>query len=149
VLQLPGPEKPHSGYIDAHVHVWTSDTTKYPLASEYRREQMQPPNFPPEELLSQAQPCGVSRIVLIQMSYYGYDNSYMLDTMRRFPGVFSGVAVIAETARPRDVMRQLAKQEFADIRISPKAGPSIDGLTLQAWQRCGDAARKTIFRCAV
>ena len=133
------PEKPHSGYIDAHVHVWTSDTTKYPLASGYRREQMQPPNFTPEELLSQAQPCGVSRIVLIQMSYYGYDNSYMLDTMRRFPGVFSGVAVIAETARPRDVMRQLAKQGVRGFRISPKGRP------LDRW--LGTPGMATMWRC--
>jgi predicted TIM-barrel fold metal-dependent hydrolase len=119
------PEKPHPGYIDAHVHVWTSDIKKYPLAPGYRREQMQPPNFPPEELLSHAQPCGVSRIVLIQMSYYGYDNSYMLDTMRRFPGVFSGVAVIDETAQPRDVMRRLARQGVRGFRISPK-GSSLD-----------------------
>ena len=134
------PEKPHSGYIDAHVHVWTSDTTKYPLASGYRREQMQPPNFPPEELLSQAQPCGVSRIVLIQMSYYGYDNSYMLDTMRRFRGVFSGVAVIDETARPRDVMRQLAKQGVRGFRISPKGRPLdrwLDTPGMATMWRCG------------
>jgi predicted TIM-barrel fold metal-dependent hydrolase len=134
------PQKPHPGYIDAHVHVWTSDTTKYPLASGYRREQMQPPNFPPEELLSQAQPCGVSRIVLIQMSYYGYDNSYMLDTMRRFPGVFSGVAVIDETARPRDVMRQLAKQGVRGFRISPNGRPLdrwLDTPGMATMWRCG------------
>src|SRR5262245_30883370 len=94
-------EKLRTGYIDAHVHVWTSDTKKYPLASGFLREQMQPPNFPPEELLSHARPCGVDRIVLIQMSYYGDDNSYMLETMRRFPGVFSVVAVIDETVRPQ------------------------------------------------
>jgi len=134
------PEKDQPGYIDAHVHVWTSDTKKYPLASGYRREQMQPPDFPPEELLSHARPCGVSRIVLIQMSYYGYDNAYMLDTMRRFPGLFGGVAVIDETARPRDFMRQLAKQGVRGFRISPKGKPvdhwlGTPGMT-EMW-RCG------------
>jgi predicted TIM-barrel fold metal-dependent hydrolase len=134
------PEKPHPGYIDAHVHVWTSDTKKYPLAPGYRREQMQPPNFPPEELLSHAQPCGVSRIVLIQMSYYGYDNSYMLDTMRRFPGVFSGVAVIDETAQPRDVMRRLARQGVRGFRIFPKGSPVdrwLDTPGMATMWRCG------------
>ena len=133
------PEKHHPGYIDAHVHVWTSDTKKYPLAPGYRREQMQPPNFPPEELLSHARPCGVSRIVLIQMSYYGYDNAYMLDTMRRFPGVFSGVAVIDETARPRDVMRRLAKQGVRGFRISPKGSP------LDRW--LGTPGMAAMWRC--
>ena len=134
------PKKPHPGYIDAHVHVWTSDTKKYPLAPGYRREQMQPPNFPAEELLSHAQPCGVSRIVLIQMSYYGYDNAYMLDTIRRFPGVFSGVAVIDETARPRDVMRRLAKHGVRGFRISPKGSPLdrwLDTPGMATMWRCG------------
>ena len=134
------PQKPHPGYIDAHVHVWTSDTKKYPLAPGYRREQMQPPDFPPEELLSHARPCGVERIVLIQMSYYGYDNAYMLDTMRRFPGVFSGVAVIDETVRPRDAMRRLSRQGVRGFRISPKSSPLdrwLDTPDMAAMWRCG------------
>jgi predicted TIM-barrel fold metal-dependent hydrolase len=133
------PDRDHPGYIDAHVHVWTSDTKKYPLAPGFRREQMQPPNFPPEELLSHAQPCGVSRIVLIQMSYYGYDNAYMLDSMRRFPGVFSGVAVIDETTRPRDVMRRLAKQGVRGFRISTKGSP------LDRW--LGTPGMAAMWRC--
>ena len=134
------PEKPHPGYIDAHVHVWTSDIKKYPLARGYRREQMQPPNFPPEELLSHARPCGVERIVLIQMSYYGHDNSYMLDTMRRFPGVFSGVAVIDDAARPQVVMRRLARQGVRGFRIAPKGSPRDQWLEtpgMAAMWRCG------------
>src|SRR5438309_10227545 len=83
----PAAALPGKGYIDAHVHVWTPDLDKYPHSAGFTREQMQPPSFTPEELLSLARPCGVERIVLIQMSYYRFDNSYMLDSMRRFPGV--------------------------------------------------------------
>ena len=32
------------------------------------------------------------------MSFYKFDNSYMLDMMKKHPGIFSGVAVIDETA---------------------------------------------------
>ncbi|HEV7223991.1 MAG TPA: amidohydrolase family protein, partial [Pirellulales bacterium] len=85
---------PKTGAIDAHVHVWTPDTKGYPLAAGFRRDQMLPPSFTPEELFDHARPCGVARIVLIQMSFYGFDNAYMLDSIERFPGVFSGVAVI-------------------------------------------------------
>ena len=75
------------GTIDAHVHVWTPDTQKYPLAPGYKKENMQPPSFTPEELFAHCKPEGVERIVLIQMSFYGFDNSYMLDAMRTHPGV--------------------------------------------------------------
>ena len=86
------------GYIDAHVHVWTDDLEAYPLAEGFTAEQMNPPTFPPEELLSHARPCGVDRIVLIQMSYYRFDNGYMLDTIDRMPETFRGVAVVDHTS---------------------------------------------------
>jgi predicted TIM-barrel fold metal-dependent hydrolase len=129
------------GYIDAHVHVWTPDLEKYPLASGYARQQMQPPSFTPEELLAHARPCGVERIVLIQMSFYGFDNSYMLDTIRRFPGVFSGVAVIDESGKdPAAEMRALKPQGVRGFRIRPgDRSPEtwLDGPGMAAMWRCG------------
>ena len=66
--------------------------------------------------------CGVARIVLIQMSFYGYDNSYMLDTMARFPGVFSGVAVIDPAAADvRDQMLQLKSRGVRGLRLNPRS----------------------------
>ena len=36
--------------IDAHVHIWTPDTEKYPLHSNYKKEDMDPASFTAEEL---------------------------------------------------------------------------------------------------
>jgi predicted TIM-barrel fold metal-dependent hydrolase len=60
-------------YIDAHVHVWTPDIAHYPLAEGYKRENMQPRSFTPEELFKHSRPAGVNRINLIQMSFYAFD----------------------------------------------------------------------------
>src|SRR6056297_1144163 len=65
--------------IDAHVHVWTPDVKTYSLSEDYTKKDMQPPSFTPEQLFAHCRPEGVERIVLIQMSFYGTDNSYMLD----------------------------------------------------------------------
>ena len=66
------------------------------------------------------------RVVLIQMSFYQYDNRYMLDSLRRFPGVFSGVGIVDEQApRPQDRMRELAAQGVRGFRITP-GSQSID-----------------------
>jgi predicted TIM-barrel fold metal-dependent hydrolase len=81
---------------------------------------MKPPSFTPEELFAHTKPNGVGRIVLIQMSYYRYDNRYMLDTMDRFPGVFSGVAIVDENAPdPGKAMRELAAKGVRGFRIHP------------------------------
>jgi len=132
---------PADGPIDAHVHVWTPDTKSYPLAAGFRRDEMKPPSFTPEQLFDHARPCGVARVVLIQMSFYGFDNSYMLDTIRRFPGVFAGVAVIDDTAADPTVdMRTLAEQGVRGFRIYPRnidVNHWLDGPGTQAMWRCG------------
>src|SRR4051794_14560857 len=58
------------GSIDAHVHVWTPDTAKYPLAEGFSSKDMKPSSFTPEELFAHCKPRGVDRVVLIQMSFY-------------------------------------------------------------------------------
>ena len=128
------------GAIDAHVHVWTPDLEKYPLAAGFSSENMQPASFTPEELLAYARPCGVSRIVLIQMSFYGFDNRYLLDTMERFPGVFSGVAVIDENNGPAETMRRLKARGVRGFRIVPgkrSADTWLDGPGMAAMWECG------------
>ncbi|MGD9721120.1 MAG: amidohydrolase [Pirellulales bacterium] len=106
--------------IDAHSHVWTPDVQRYPLAASFKVADMLPPSFTPEQLLAQANPCGVARVVLIQMSYYRFDNRYMLDCMHATPGTFSGVAVIDHQAQGvRDTMRELKRQGVRGFRIHP------------------------------
>lgn len=117
------PLREAAGYIDAHVHVWTPDIAAYPL-HEHTVKAMRPPSFTPEELFEQCRPAGVERVVLIQMSFYRYDNSYMLDTLERYPGVFSAVGIIDpfELQVPERV-RELARRGVRGFRISPDHQP--------------------------
>lgn len=118
------------GYVDAHVHVWTADFDRYPLAEGYTPAQMQPPTFTPEELLAHCRPLGVDRIVLVQMSFYGTDNRYMLDTMSRYPGVFGGIAVIDPAGPAVEAeMDRLGELGVRGFRIQPAARPAAEWLT--------------------
>lgn len=113
-------ESDEPNYIDAHVHVWTDDTKSYPLAAGFTESDMRPKSFTPQELFSHCRPCGVARIVLIQMSYYQTDNSYMLAAMRDFPGVFAGVGIVDEHDNPVEHMKRLAEKGVRGFRIRPK-----------------------------
>lgn len=137
---LPGA---HQGsWIDAHVHVWTPDVEKYPLARGYAVSDMRPPSFTPEQLFARCKPEGVSRIVLIQMSYYQTDNRYMLDMMRAHPGVFSGVAIVDEDAAGlAETMRGLVRQGVRGFRIH--AGKEKN---LSAW--LGSPGMATLWKTA-
>lgn len=104
--------------IDAHVHVWTDDTQRYPRAAGER--DYQPARFTPEDLFRHSKPAGVKRIVLIQMSFYRYDNTYMTDMMRAHPGVFSGVGIVDSAAPdPGKAMRDLKRHGVRGFRIHP------------------------------
>ncbi|MEN9575018.1 MAG: hypothetical protein RL514_2873 [Verrucomicrobiota bacterium] len=129
------------GFVDAHVHIWTPDTDAFPLAAGFPKSAMQPPSFTAEEFLAIARPHGVTRVVLIQMSFYRFDNRYMTDAMRRFPGVFGGVGIVDDTApRPQDAMRALAKQGVRGFRIHPGQQ------TVDAW--LGSSGMTEMWRCA-
>ncbi len=130
-----------SNWIDAHVHVWTPDTKKYPLAPTFKVADMQPPSFTPEELFAHCRPVGVNRIVLIQMSFYQYDNRYMLDMLAKFPGVFSGVAIVDHQADGlADKMRELARGGVRGFRIywHNAAQWSTDIAMLKFWKLAGE-----------
>ena len=119
-------------YIDAHVHVWTDDLNTYPLADAYSKSDMQPETFYPEDILAHATPSGVNRIVLIQMSYYGFDNSYMLDVMEKQPDVFSGIAIIDwDGPHPDEDMRRLADRGVRGFRLYVRDERALDGTGIE------------------
>jgi predicted TIM-barrel fold metal-dependent hydrolase len=108
-------------YIDAHSHVWTPDLAHYPLAAGFRPEDMQPRSFTAEELLAQCRPSGVGRVNLIQMSYYAFDNRYMLDMIRLYPDRFVGTAIVDPLAEaPGRAMEELLPKGVRAFRIQPK-----------------------------
>ncbi len=82
------------GWIDAHVHVWTKDRGAYPISENFSEKEMSPPHFPPATLFAEQEGTGVTRTVLIQMSFYEFDNSYMTDQIAAFPERFRGVGIV-------------------------------------------------------
>lgn len=112
------------GWIDAHIHVWTPDLAQYPLKPGARPSDLAPPSFTPDEFFAHARPSGVRRVVLIQMSFYGSDNSYMLDCIAAQPDVFRGVAVLADEPDPRRRMRDWKARGVRGLRIYPS--PDFD-----------------------
>ena len=133
-------------YIDAHVHVWTDDLDAYPLAEAYTKSDMQPETFYPEDILRHALPSGVNRVVLIQMSYYGFDNSYMLDVMEKQPDVFSGIAIIDwNGAHPDEDMRRLADRGVRGFRVYVKDEHALNGRGIEQMFAAG--ARYNLAIC--
>jgi predicted TIM-barrel fold metal-dependent hydrolase len=140
-----------AGHIDAHVHVWTPDKKRYLWDPRYRGPAADPASFTPEQLFEHTRPAGVSRVVLIQMSFYGTDNSYMLDAMKRYPSTFSGVAVVdAGSATVRDEMVRLMGHGVRGFRITPDRDPKgwLETEGMSAMWKCG-AEHRLAMSCLI
>lgn len=136
------------GFIDPHVHVWTNDFSHYPISPAFTPHDMVPSTFFADDILRAARPSGVRRIVLIQVRFYGFDNSYMVETIRRFPNVFRGVAVVDwKGSHPDADMRDFAKQGVRGFRIRAE-GPArltfLEGESVEKMFRCGAKERLAI-----
>ncbi len=107
-----------TGYIDAHVHIWTNDFHKYPLGAGFAVQDMNPATYFPHQILHDAGSHGVDRVVLVQMSYYGFDNSFMLEAIQQSPKVFRGIAIIDGKGEAPDAeMRRMAKLGIRGFRL--------------------------------
>ncbi len=117
-------EAPPKGWIDAHAHIWTRDTDRFPLREGVTGDQLNPPSFTDGELLAIAEPEGVDRVVLIQhFPYHGWDNSYLIDAWRRHPDRFRVVGMIDhQLPDPGRRMRELLRNGVTGFRIGPGSG---------------------------
>src|ERR1700733_5366197 len=107
-------------YIDAHSHIWTPDVHHYPLAQGFTVQDMKPKSFTAEELLATCRPAGVGRVNLIQMSYYQFDNSFMLDIIKLYPERFVGTAIVDPLgSAPDRAMTDLKSKGVRAFRIAP------------------------------
>jgi predicted TIM-barrel fold metal-dependent hydrolase len=135
--------------VDAHVHVWTPDTAAWPLAAEFTKADMRPASFTAEELLATCRPNGVSRVVLIQMSFYGFDNSYMLDCIHRHALAFAGVAIIDHdkpgVAAEMKALKERGVRGFRLYANRKNAQAWADSAGMQAMWQC--ASDESLAMC--
>jgi len=78
------------GACDCHVHVF-GPAARYPFA---RARAYTPPEASIEELLALQKRLGFERVVIVQPSVYGTDNSCTLDALKRLGERARGVAVV-------------------------------------------------------
>src|SRR5579863_9384070 len=108
-------------YIDIHPHIISDDTGRYPriplfgVQSDWSRDR--PVTL--EGLIAAMDEAGVDKAAVVQSSTcYGYDNSYLVDSVGKYPARFTGVGTV-------DVM-----QADAPERIRHWVGKGVSGLRL-------------------
>ena len=118
---------PPEGLVDAHVHMWSDDFARFPLAPGFTAADLWLPRFTPLEYdastgATAAAGAHRARINLVQMTWYGLDHSYILHLIASDPGRFSGTGCVpaicdVSLAAPGDAMRHLAAQGIQAFRV--------------------------------
>jgi predicted TIM-barrel fold metal-dependent hydrolase len=126
--------------VDTHVHVVSGDRVRYPILENAPDW----PVTPVEGLVSDMDRLGIGRAMLVQTFFtYGVDNSYAVDSAKKFPDRFQVVAVIDQTASGApDVLSELVERKgVRGLRLMPKGHPTgvlWDRKTFPVWQRAAE-----------
>ena len=76
--------------VDTHLHVWSSDYETYPMAGGRTSSEDGSVEF----LNAKMDEAGVDKAVIVQPIHYLFDNSYVSDTLKRFPGKFAAIGLV-------------------------------------------------------
>jgi predicted TIM-barrel fold metal-dependent hydrolase len=104
--------------FDAHVHIWSDDRQAYPQVPGMERPESHKGSA--EWLLDLMAESGVAGGLLVQTPWYGEDNRYFVDSMRRYPGAFVSLGYLPDPLAPDaadKLDRQYHVQGFRGIRI--------------------------------
>jgi len=113
--------------VDTHAHVFRQDL---PLADGRRYS----PDYDAtvDEYLAHLDRCGLSHGVLVQPSFLGTDNDYLLQALRRYPERLRGTAVVEPTVS-KDELDLLAEAGVVGVRLN-LIGKKLENYASAEWQ---------------
>jgi predicted TIM-barrel fold metal-dependent hydrolase len=111
--------------IDTHMHAWVLDWNRYPFAPPEKTTPRPARPNSIEEILEVMEQQRVDGVVLVQVRYYGWDNRYLADCLRQYPGRFAAQGLIdPEDPGNAETLETLISQEgFSGVRLSPSYDP--------------------------
>jgi predicted TIM-barrel fold metal-dependent hydrolase len=122
--------------IDAHIHLWSTDLDRYPLALGFTTENLWRESYTPEDHEISSGKYGALRANLVQMTWYGLDHSYITDLIQAHPGRFVGTGIVPAVTdislpSPGRVMEALSSKGIFAFRIRGRSAQSPWGQSSQ------------------
>jgi predicted TIM-barrel fold metal-dependent hydrolase len=126
LAQAAAAMAPGTPVIDTHLEVWTFDPKfpfHHPERPELKRVDLEAPI---ENEVAELRDFGLRYAVLINPRFYGWDNSYIADSRRRYPNLFvaHGLLNPAEPDLPGRLRFWVKEQGLQGMRFSPIYHPN-------------------------
>jgi len=101
------------GAIDCHNHI-VGPQAKYPMAAN---RTYTPPEASVAQLRALRTTMGVQRNVIVQPSFYGFDNSCLVDALTELGATARGIAVVPQDVSDAE-LRRLAAKGITGVRLN-------------------------------
>jgi L-fuconolactonase len=136
-------------FIDIHPHIISGDTERYPHNPLFGKQSDWSKERPvtPEGLIAAMDEAAVDKAAIVQSSTcYGYDNSYVVDSIAQFPSRFTGVGSV-DMLQPDapERIREWVKRGISGLRLftggsTAAFDPSTldDKRSFSSWALCGE-----------
>jgi predicted TIM-barrel fold metal-dependent hydrolase len=102
-----------AGAIDCHNHI-VGPMAKYPMAAN---RTYSPPEASVAQLRALRTQLGVARNVIVQPSFYGFDNSQLVDALNELGASARGIAVVPQDV-PDSELQRLASKGVTGVRLN-------------------------------
>jgi len=104
--------------VDTHVHVWALDERHRPAPDAKVRAPTEAD--PVEWLVDDMREFGIDRCVLVQSSAFGWDNTYMVECLKKYPTLFKAIGLVDPlSATNADDLRHWMRQGLSGFRLHP------------------------------
>ena len=127
--------------FDTHVHIY--DRARYQFQPGYSRPEDERADA--DLLIAALDAAGVSAALLVQTPWYGEDNRYLVESLRRYPGRFAAIGYLRthwHPTRPRSWLANTTRTSSGGcVSTSPTTGGA--SLTTRASSRACSTARAT------
>jgi predicted TIM-barrel fold metal-dependent hydrolase len=130
------------GGIDCHAHVFTRS-----LPMPDRRRAPSGYDATPEDYLRIIDANGIAQGVLVQPSFLGTDNSYLVAALQKFPDRFRGIAVVESTIAGAE-LQKLQDAGVVGIRLNLVGLPTLK-FASPAWRALLDELRQRQWQVEV
>ncbi|MGE4248727.1 MAG: amidohydrolase [Parvibaculaceae bacterium] len=103
--------------VDASVHVWSGDSSRYPWAPLDNVERPQDDRSA-ERLIADLDQAGIDGAIAVQPRAYGYDHAYLADVLARHAGRIAGICLVDPHERDAAAaLSGLARRGFRGVRL--------------------------------
>ncbi|CAM9295878.1 unnamed protein product [Ascophyllum nodosum] len=132
--------------VDSHLHVWGDGKAPFPYAEGQEPPERLQQSSGPDTLLVEMDKAGVGGALIVQPINYKFDHSFVLNTIKTYPGRFKGMCLANPSLSPDDACAELQRlhdQGFCGVRFNPYLWPQgssgmTDDTGLALYRKAGE-----------